>query len=132
MSNKSSKSDIVRLLLEEAEFHSKDKQSAKEFLSSEGIDPDKFITDGLKRIKKIQLLINSKKTELEMQASETAKKEAIAWVDELLSKQNFSITDLVKSEELSLSFRNLESMDEDDIRNTLIRHFTLKFINRKK
>ncbi len=130
--NDRNKKDLANILLRNAEHDSSDKQSARKFLSSEGFNTDKFIADGLKRIKKMQLLANARNTELEMETAKQAKEEAIAWVDALLSKQNFSVVELVRSEELSLSFRNLDSMDEEDIRNTLIRHFTLKFMNKGK
>ena len=107
--NNSNKNDFVSLFLVNAEHDSRDKQASKEFLLSEGLNTDKLIIEGMKRIKKMQLLANARRTEAEMGASQKVRDEAIAWVDALLSKQNFSITDLIKSEELSLSFRNLET-----------------------
>lgn len=126
------KKDLVKFVFRSAEHESRDKQAAKDFLFSEGFNADKLVADGIKRIKKMQLLVNARNTELEMKAAEQAKAEAVAWVEDLLNRQNFSIVELVQTEELSLSFRNLESMDENDIRDTLIRHFTLKFMNKEK
>ncbi|MFT4155195.1 hypothetical protein [Parafilimonas sp.] len=130
--NNQYKKDLAKFLIRNAEQDSRDEQAAKDFLLSEDFNVDKLIIDGLKRIKKMQLLINARSTELEMEETTQAKSEAIAWVDDLLNKQNFSIVELVRTEELSLSFRNLDSMNETDVRDILIRHFTLKFMNKGK
>jgi hypothetical protein len=123
---------VVNLFLAGAECVSKDSEAAREYLLSQDMNPDRLVTEGLKRIKQLQLAVNAKATQLEMEASKSVKERAMAWVDDLLRSKNFSIADLVRQEELTLSFRNLESMDEQDIRDTLIRHFMLKFINDEK
>lgn len=125
------KSDFVNLFLSTAENESSSKEAAKEFLASEGINTEKLVSEGLKRIKKMQMLADASRTENEMQAAENVKSQATAWVDNLLASINFSLTELVQQEELSISFRNVESLSQDDIRNILIRHFTLKFMNKK-
>lgn len=125
------KSDFVNLFLSTAENDSSSKEAAKSFLASEGVNTDKLISEGLKRVKKMQLLANASRTENEMQAAETVKAEATAWVDNLLASINFSLPELVQKEELSMSFRNVENLSQDDIRNILIRHFTLKFMNKR-
>ena len=131
MSNKAnqSKSDFVNLFLSTTENDSRSKEAAKEFLASEGVNTDKLVSEGLKRIKKMQMLADASRTEQEMKVAESVKGEATAWVDNLLANINFSLTELVQKEELSMSFRNVESLSKDDIRNILIRHFTLKFMN---
>ncbi|MBN8718486.1 MAG: hypothetical protein J0H85_03515 [Sediminibacterium magnilacihabitans] len=77
------------------------------------------------------MLADAKRTEHEMQAAESVKSKAIEWVDNLLANINFSLPELVQKEELSMSFRNVENLSQDDIRNILIRHFTLKFMNQQ-
>lgn len=126
-----SKSDFVNLFLSTAENDSSSKEAAKTFLASEGVNTDKLISEGLKRVKKMQMLANASRTESEMQAAETVKEEATSWVDNLLANINFSLPELVQKEELSMSFRNVENLSQDDIRNILIRHFTLKFMNKR-
>jgi hypothetical protein len=126
-----SKSDFVNLFLSTAENDSSSKEAAKEFLASEGINTDKLVSEGLKKIKKMQMLADASRTEQEMRAAESVKAEATAWVDNLLANINFSLTELVQKEELSMSFRNVENLSKDDIRNILIRHFTLKFMNQQ-
>lgn len=133
MSNKAnqSKSDFVNLFLSTAENDSSSKEAAKEFLASEGVNTDKLVSEGLKRIKKMQMLADASRTEQEMQAAESVKAEATAWVDNLLANINFSLMELVQKEELSMSFRNVENLSKDDIRNILIRHFILKFMSKQ-
>lgn len=125
------KSDFVNLFLSTAENDSSSKEAAKEFLASEGVNTDKLVTEGLKRIKKMQMLADAGRTEQEMQAAESVKAEATAWVDNLLANINFSLPELVQKEELSMSFRNVENLSKDDIRNILIRHFILKFMSQQ-
>ena len=126
-----SKSDFVNLFLSTAENDSSSKEAAKAFLASEGVNTDKLISEGLKRVKKMQMLANASRTENEMLAAESVKSKAIEWVDNLLASINFSLPELVQKEELSMSFRNVENLSQDDIRNILIRHFTLKFMNKR-
>lgn len=126
-----SKSDFVNLFLSTAENESSSKEAAKAFLASEGINTERFVSEGLKRIKKMQMLADAKSTEQEMQAAESVKSEAVVWVDNLLANINFSLPELVQKEELFISFRNVETLSKNDIRNILIRHFTLKFMNQQ-
>ena len=133
MSNKAnqSKSDFVNLFLSTAENDSSNKEAAKEFLASEGVKTDKLVSEGLKRIKKMQMRADASRTDQEMKAAESVKAEATAWVDNLLANINFSLPELVQKEELSMSFRNVENLSKDDIRKILIRHFTLKFMSQQ-
>jgi len=126
-----SKSDFVNLFLSTAENDSSSKEAAKAFLASEGVNTERLVSEGLKKIKKMQMLADAKRTEDEMQAAESVKSKAIEWVDNLLANINFSLPELVQKEELSMSFRNVENLSQDDIRNILIRHFTLKFMNQQ-
>lgn len=123
------KADFVKLFLSSAENDSNDVNAAKEFLASEGLNPERIISEGLKKIKQLQLLASAQKTEDEMEASESIKAKAIKWVDDLLNGINFSWTDIVRQEEISMNFRNMESLSKEDMRSILIRHFTLKFMN---
>lgn len=122
------KCDFVNLIHGSAEHNSVSKESAKAYLESEGINTEKLVSDGLKRIKQMQMLVNAKKTETEMQSADLVKEKATAWVEELLANMDFSLSDLVQKEDLAMSFRNIESLSKEDIRNILIKHFTLKFM----
>lgn len=122
------KCDFVNLFFEAAQHDSNSNEAAKDFLTSEGVNTEKLLSDGLKRIKQMQMMANAKRTEQEMQEAEAVKAQATQWVDNLLGNINFSLPELVQKEELSMSFRNVESLSRDDIRNILIKHFTLKFM----
>lgn len=134
MSTKSgnSKKDITTLHYVVANEISSNIDSAVEFLNSEGIDTDQLVHEGLKRIKKMKLLSSAKKTGREMSSVEKIKAKAAAWVDDIMDKREFSLTELIKTQGLSMSFRNLEEFSKDEIRNILIRHYTLKFLDKEK
>jgi len=126
------KRELISLLFHSAEFNSRDKDSAREFLQSEGVNTDKLVHEGLKRIKRMQLLANAEKTKKEMALSESVQSAATEWVDKLLNEMNFSLSALVQSEQLSISFRNIENLSKEDLRKILIRHYTLKILNQQK
>lgn len=126
------KSDFVNLFLSTVESDSNNKETAKAFLAAEGINVDRTVSEGLKRIKQMQMLIEARKTEQEMSATESVKQKAIEWVDKLLNSIDFSLPALVKKEELTMSFRNVESLSQEDIRTILIQHFILKFMKQKQ
>jgi len=130
MSNNSkySKADFIRFVMSTVEHVSSDKEKAKEFLSAEGLDVDSIISDGMKRLKRLKMQIEAEKTKAEMLSAEEAKQKASEWVDDLLSKINFSLPELVREEELTMSFRNIEKLSQDDIKKILVKHFTLKFL----
>lgn len=125
------KSDFVNLFLSTVESDSNNKETAKAFLAAEGINVDRTVSEDLKRIKQMQMLIESRKTEQEMSATENVKQKATEWVDQLLNSIDFSLPALVKKEELTISFRNVESLSQEDIRTILIRHFILKFMKQQ-
>jgi len=130
MSNnaKYSKADFIRFVMSTIEHESSDKEKAKEYLSAQGLNVDSIVSDGMKRLKLLQLQISAEKTKAEMLLAETAKHKASEWVDGLLSKIDFSLPELIKEEELTLSFRNIEKLSKEDIKKLLVKHFTLKFL----
>lgn len=134
MSNYSenSKTDFIRFVMSTLEDNSSNKEKSREFLSSQGLDVDSIVSDGLKRIKKLQMQIEAEKTRIEMVSAETVKQKANEWVDSLLKKMDFSLSSFIEEEQLSMSFRNMESLSEEDIRNILVKHFTLKFLEEQK
>lgn len=127
---KGKKVSVVALILNTAENNSYSKEAAREFLSAENLGVDNIVSEGLKRIKRIQMMVDAEKTETEMIASEVYKKEAEDWVDKLLKDIDYSIKDIIEQEQLSVSFRNIESLSPEDVKVILVKHFTLKFMNR--
>ena len=53
------------------------------------------------------------------------------FVEKLLSNSNFSFLEFARSENLVLQNRNLENLTPADIKKTLIKYYTLKFIEEK-
>lgn len=134
MSNYSenSKTDFIRFVMSTLEDNSSNKEKSREFLSSQGLNVDSIVSDGLKRIKKLQMQIEAEKTRIEMVSAETVKQKANEWVDSLLKNIDFSLPSFIEEEQLSMSFRNVESLSKEDIRNILVKHFTLKFLEEQK
>jgi len=130
--SKYSKADFVRFIISAIEQDSSDKEKAKENLSEQGINVDSIVSDGLKRLKRLQLQISAEKTKAEMLSSNEAKRMATEWVNSLLDNIDFSLPELVKKEELTMSFRNIEKLSKEDIKNILIKHFTLKFLEEQE
>lgn len=126
--SKYSKADFIRFVMSAVEHESSDKEKAKEYLSAQGVDIDSMLSDSMKRLKRLQLQIAAEKTKAEMLSAEEVKQKASDWVDDLLSKIDFSLQDLVKEEQLTMSFRNVEQLSKDDIKKILVKHFTLKFL----
>jgi len=122
------KKDFVKVFLKNVEDDSRDEQAAKEFLQSEGFDVDRTKQEGLNHIKQIQLLIDAEKTEAEMTAAGPFVQRATEWVDSMINSATFSLQQLVQEEELTVSFSHLEHLNKGELRNILIRHFTLKFM----
>jgi len=132
MSDINNKTDFIRFVMSTIEHNSSEKEKAKEYLSSQGLNVDSIVSEGLKRIKKMQLQIEADRTRNEMISAKEVKQKAAEWVDDLLSKIDFSFSELVKQEELTISFRNMESLSKEDIKNILVKHFTLKFLAEQK
>lgn len=129
---KYSKADFIRFVMSTVEHVSSDKEKAKEFLAAEGLDVDSIVNDGMQRLKRLKMQIEAARTKAEMLSAEEAKQKASEWVDDLLSNIDFSLVDLVKEEELTMSFRNIEKLSRDDIKNILVKHFTLKFLEEQE
>jgi hypothetical protein len=134
MSNnlENSKADFIRLVMSTIEDDSSDKEKAKEYLSSQGLNVDSIVSEGLKKIKRMKMEIQAQKTKEEMLSSEKIKQKADQWVENLLNSTGFSLVDLVKEEELAMSFRNIEKLSKEDLKKLLVKHFTLKFLNDKE
>lgn len=126
--SKYNKNDFIRLVIASSEHVSYDKEKAKEYLSSEDLDVDSVVNDGLKRLKRLKMQIEADRTKSEMIQAEEVKLKASAWVEELLNNIDFSLPELIKEEELTMSFRNVVKLSNEDIKNILIKHFTLKFL----
>lgn len=126
---KYSKTDFIRFVMSTNEHNSSDKEKSREYLSSQGLNVDALVSEGLKRIKKMQMQIAADKTQMEMVSAEIVKQKASEWVDNILNSVDFSLAELIKEEELAMHFRNVEELSKEDIKKILVKHFTLKFLD---
>lgn len=129
---KNSKADFIRFIMSTIEDDSSDKDKAKEYLSYQGLNVDSIVSEGIKKVKRMQLQIQAKETKEEMQSSEEIKLKADQWVENLLNSTSFSLVNLVIEEELSISFRNIKELSKEDLKKLLVKHFTLKFLHNKE
>lgn len=123
-----SKTDLIKFVMTTIEHNISDKEKAKEYLSAQGLNVDRVVSEGLKRIKKMQLQIEAERTRNEMISAEDMKQKANEWVEKLLANIDFSFPELVEKEKLAVNFRNMESLTTEDIKSILVKHFTLKFL----
>jgi len=130
MSNSKSKSktDFIKFVMSTIEHDSNDTDRSLEYLSSQGLNVDRVISEGLKHVNLLKLKIEAEKTQKEMEASPSLKQKAEDYVQQLLNSVGFSWQTIVQKESLSMSFRNVESLSPEDIKSILIKHFTLKFL----
>jgi hypothetical protein len=128
-STKYNKSDLAKFIVSISENESSDKDIAKKYLESEGVNVSKTLSEGLNKIKRIQMRIEAQKTKVDMLSYENQKQKAISYVNELLAKIDFSLPTFIRQEGLSMSFRNVEELNSEDIKNILVKHFALKFLN---
>lgn len=131
MSSKSkySKDDFIRYIAASVDSDSSDTQKAREFLESEGLNVDLIVSDGLKRIRKMQLEIQAQKTKDGMREIDSIRDKAALLVEKLLSSPTFSFLNFIKQENIAVSFRNVEQIEAEDIREILIKHFALKLLD---
>ena len=129
--SKYNKSDFIRFVMTTIDHNSNDNTRAKEYLSSQGLNVDAIISEGLKRIKRLQHSQNAKMTKNDYFSNDLIKSKANEWVEKILADSTFSFTRFVKEENLVLQNRNLESFTNDDVKNTLVQYFTLKFMEER-
>jgi hypothetical protein len=131
MSNNSKygKEGFIRFVLSTVDPIGESVQKAREYLEAEGLDAETIASEGMRRIRKMRLRIQAEQTKKEMTDAGSVKRKAVQWVDRLLSDADFSFTDFVVEENISLQNRNLDSLSEEDMRNTLIQYFTMKFLD---
>lgn len=130
--NDYSKAAFFRFVLSSAEYVSGSKERAIDYLKSEGLDTDAIINEGVNRIKRMQMSINASQTRQRMSNTDLIIPKAVEWVDKLLSDINFSFADFVIQEKLVLHNRNLQTFTTEEIRQTLIKYYTLQIIEKQK
>jgi len=123
------KEGFIRFVLSRIDPIGESANQAREYLKAEGLDAESIASEGAKRVRKMKLQIQAQQTRKEMFEAGSVKRKATQWVDRLLSDTNFSFSDFVVEENISLQNRNLDSLTQEDMRNTLIQYFTMKFLD---
>lgn len=120
------KTEFAKLVNIDAQDISNDFVSAKEFLIQEGVNVDRLVSDGLKRIKKMQLQIEAEKNRAAMFSLEKYIDQAKEMARQLLQSPSFSFLDYLKEEQVVASFSNLQKLTEEEKRSIIEKHITLK------
>lgn len=117
---------LLNLMVESAESVSMTKDAAVNYLKDEGINVDSFVSEGMKRIKQMQLKAKAINTKKELSALEEVKQKAKAYVKQLMEQAEFSFAAFIMQERIPLHNRKIESFSAEDIENTLTDYFSLK------
>jgi hypothetical protein len=120
------KADLMKLILSDLDETSSDTAKAKEFLSSEGVNVERMISDGLKQIKKMRFQMEADKTRQTMAAFDKYAEKAKAMALQLLQTPAFSFLDYVKNEKVVASFSNLQKLTDDEKLSIIQNHIALK------
>lgn len=123
---------LLNLMVESAESVSMTKESAVNYLREEGVNVESFLSEGLKRIKQMQLKSKALNTKNEWTALEDVMHKAKTYVKQLMGQAEFSFAAFVMQERIPLHNRKIESFSTDDIENTLIDYFALKMSHESK
>ncbi|MBR09454.1 MAG: hypothetical protein CMP48_17435 [Rickettsiales bacterium] len=130
--NRYTKKDFNKLFIAGADEISSSKDSVEKYAEEEGLDIEAIRKEGSKRIKQILFKAKAAETKKEMVAGEHLKKAAVEFVEKLMSEANFTFSNYIKTERIALHNKNLESLTEEDIKNTLIEYHYLKMIKNDK
>ncbi|MBX2963960.1 MAG: hypothetical protein KF687_15720 [Cyclobacteriaceae bacterium] len=117
-------------IIEEYCLHFSSDEESENTLREAGLDPDQLVKETLSDIRRIKMKLASDATQ--QQFLEIRKKllqRAKTEVDRLLSSAKFDLSSFVKNENINLAYRNLETMTQEEIRESLERYFLLKFEN---
>lgn len=103
-----------------AEAVSSNHETATDFLTNEGVDVSKYVTAGIKSIRKAEFLIkaqaNKEKDESLMEKALVLLKQKI---EENLTKSGEVLIGLLRQNAPNVQFRSLEKLDDDEIREIL-------------
>ncbi|MGP8216782.1 MAG: hypothetical protein ACLQQ4_14550 [Bacteroidia bacterium] len=128
MNSKYSSKNLSNFFSAYLESISSDKDSAREYLTAQGLNPDDIVKEGLKRIKKLQLQLKAKHTQSEFEeGTDLIKQKVREQVKLLTEKIGFSFAQFIKQEQIALHHRNLETLTDADIKDFLEEYFYLKF-----
>ncbi len=108
------------LLYDYAEAVSSNSEVATDFLTEEGIDVGKYVAEGVKSIRKAKFL---KKAQANKEKDESLMEKALLMlkqkIDENLTKSGEVLIGLLRQNAPNVQFRNLDKLDDDEIREIL-------------
>jgi len=127
-SNKYNKKQFLSLVVSIHDSISSSAENAAFYLSDQGINPDEIKYEGLKRIKKMQLQIEAEKTKSKMEQTKLIFSKATDMARSIISNPDFSFASFLNTHNLALQNRNIDSLSKEDIENTIIQYFYLKYL----
>lgn len=102
-------------------------ENSEAYLKSEGLDPDKLVADGLRKIKQLKMKMASVKTETSFSVlTSTLMTNAKEEAKRLMDSVNFDFAAFVKKEGITVAYRNLDTLSKDEIKEFLEKHILLK------
>jgi 5'-3' exonuclease len=117
---------LMNLMFESAESVSISKDNAVSYLKEEGINVEGFVSEGMRRIKQMQLRANAAKRKNAFLGLEEVKEKARSYVKQLMEQAEFSFAAFVMQEKIPLHNRKIESFSDEDVESTLTDYFALK------
>lgn len=108
------------LLHDYAEGVSSNPETATDFLNKEGIDVNKYVSSGIKEIRKSEFL---RKARVNKERDEGLLEKALVLlkhkIEENLGKSGDILIGLLRQKAPNVQFRSLEKLDDDEIREIL-------------
>lgn len=127
-SDNSSIRNYINLVIGESDAVSHSEGSARNYAEQEGLNYDEIKAEGIKRLKRLKLILNAENKVASDNALNHLMEKAKAIVNELMSDINFSFSNFLNENDLALHNRNIESFTKEDVRSTLEKYYYLKFI----
>ncbi|WP_163380201.1 hypothetical protein [Cyclobacterium sp. SYSU L10401] len=120
MAKKKNYNGYKLLLHDYAEAVSSNHEVATDFLTSEGVDVSKYVTAGIKSIRKAEFL---KKAQANKEKDESLMEKALVLlkqkIEENLTKSGEVLIGLLRQNAPNVQFRSLDNLDDDEIREIL-------------
>ena len=108
------------LLHDYAEAVSSDQETATDFLKKEGVDVNKYVTSGIKEIRKSAFL---RKAQANKERDESLMEKALVLlkqkIEENLSLTGDMLVGLLRQKAPNVQFRSLDKLDDEEIREIL-------------
>ena len=108
------------LLHDYAEAVSSDQETATDFLKKEGVDVNKYVTSGIKEIRKSAFL---RKAQANKERDESLMEKALVLlkqkIEENLSLTGNMLVGLLRKKAPNVQFRSLDKLDDEEIREIL-------------